>query len=244
MLKRYVNITNIILLILLVCTLFVLIPCNKSCNNIGPVPVTQTNEVESHNRDAAYADTIEFLNGQIELKNNQLAATKIEIDSFNLTVKLLKKKYKPVTPAIDTNVTIVPNEYISNCADCFAKLDAYDNRISASIADYNELNELYIQQAATYENQLIETQLQRDSCYKQFNKISQTAGKYEPAMKIKLGIGAMSINSILPNAIGPGLMYEDKKGNDYIGRVYLSEYGKIYSIDIFKTISFRKRRNR
>jgi hypothetical protein len=185
----------------------------------------------------------ELLDGQIELANNK---NELYLDSFRLLndyISSLKKRYKPIVPSIDTNVTTVPNEYIENCSGCFVALDKAQQLGLRYKSDLDNKDRLNLSKINTLNSRIGILEKQNIQLKTDYVSLLDSTKALTPTLKRTLfaTIGAMAINQSFPNAIGGGLLYEDKKRRIFGAKYYISKYGSIYQGEVSFPLSLKKR---
>jgi len=191
-----------------------------------------------------YRDAINLLTGEIDLKENKLSTTELQLDSANKKISQLLKKHIPVIPS-DTTITTVPNDYINECEDCFVNLktqqttvEKYRKQISALKEDFGERDKL----KDTRIKDLTLSLGKVNNDYNNQKSINEEQAKtFIPHWKLLFSMGVMSINSVMPNAAGIGGAYQDKRNRIVAFRYYTSEYGSVKALDIYMPLSLRKK---
>jgi hypothetical protein len=182
--------------------------------------------------------------GIITIQENKLNAAYDTLDKANDRINKLLARYKPVTPNVDTNVTLVPNEYISDCSQCFTELEGQQNNIKGARKEMDSLKKaltvkINIQQARISE--LGREQAQAKNNLNDCRAINEAyQKKLELRRRLFLSMGIMAIGTkFTPNAAGIGLSYQDKQFRMISFKYYTSEYGGIKSLDIHMPLSLR-----
>jgi len=194
---------------------------------------------------SSYVNNIEQLNGQINLNENKLAVTELQLDSANKIIDKLLKKHNPIIPAVDTTITTVPNEYITDCEDCFTNLGKQQSIIGKYKKDLKDLSDDFNQRDKIKDGRINNLTLSLNKINSDYNAQksinSIQARNLIPRWKLLFSMGVMSINSILPNAAGIGGAYQDKRNRIFAFRYYTSEYGSVKALDIYMPLSLRKK---
>lgn len=190
-----------------------------------------------------YNASLEFANGVIALKDNQVQSTRAELEAANIRIEALLKRHKSVQPDTNSTVTLVPNEYIEECAECFAELEYHKGKSARFIKETDSLHAAHLAKESLQQKRI--TQLQQENSH-----VSKTltdcltagkaqAGKLETRRKVYLTMGA--IWAPLPKAIGVGLLYQDKRGRMYGGKAYTSAWGTLVESELILPLSFRRK---
>jgi len=245
--KKYVNIT--ISIIALCAVLFITF---KYCGN---EKTFSQKEVDALNASAdsamhLYMDSLDFVRGQLDLQQEKSNAqqgrvTELEKQIESITVKHAIDKQKIQTYPTDTGFVLAPNEYINGCENCFGLLGKYKNENLQLKFERDSYDTLMRQQSTIQENRISQLDAER----LQFNKLLNdcrlaraSARACDTTRKVKLSVMGMFSNPFLPKGGGFGVIYEDKRFNEYAGHVVFTNAGNIYIFNIAKTISFRRKK--
>lgn len=142
--------------------------------------------------------------------------TKSLIDIIKQDRAIIAKYEASKKPAKDASgQTVVPNEFIDDCKNCFTQLSATADTIEKFKSESAALEQLHVAQMQADSMHISELEAQKLSINKDYNNMGMAAAAWakaaEPRRKIKIGIGAILNNKFLPNAVGPAFMYQDKK---------------------------------
>jgi hypothetical protein len=196
-----------------------------------------------HEKD--YKDSLQFANGQLDLTQSRLETTQTQLLAYGNNAAEWKRKYESVRPEINTTTTLVPNEFINDCHDCFDSLDGKNRLIGLYIGQVKEANAAHEKKEKLQENRIIQVINERDTARKRTQEALITAKKYhdalEPKGKLYFTISAIGIQSILPNGIGAGLKYKDKRDRLYGAKVFGSKLGRLYEAETSLPLSFRRK---
>jgi len=238
----------VVVIVLLVLLIFALI---RGCNNVTRQSLAIVNKAERIKQLQAdsidkekslqlYKDSLGLANGLISLRDNQLDKTEVDLAKANERITALLNKYKPVSINNDTNVTVVPNEYIEDCAGCFSELEnsqklgeRYKGQVDSVKAAYQAKDRIQNNRIA----QLSKENASVTSKYKSL--LDSIPTPIKQTRKLFLSISTMAINQNFPNAIGGGLFYQDRKYRLFGAKIYGSPYGSIKSIDVALPLSLR-----
>lgn len=150
--------------------------------------------------------------------------------------KKLIANYKTATYAVDTSATLVPADFINDCKDCFTKLEATTSAVEAYKNQANALQSLYIQQAVIDSAIIAELQAQKLKLNQDYNDMriaaEVNARALTPKRQIKIGLAGQLSNVFLPNAVGPGIMYEDRKGRSIDAKAMFGNLQPTYVISV------------
>lgn len=237
---KKIHISNIISsVVLLILILFLVF---KYCNNNKKVI-----ENDASNKTQLYEDTLNFIRGQLSLQQQKTEAKEDaiyilekQIDSLKSKHEITKQKIKPiiVDNNEDTGFVLAQNEYVNECEGCFDLLGKYKNENIQLKFERDNYDTLMRQQNSINEKRISDLNFEN---FKLRIKSSQTK-KIDTTRKLKLSVAGMANDLFLPHAGGFGLIYEDKKFNEFGAHVLFSSKGNIYLLNIAKTISLRRKK--
>lgn len=217
---------------------------NQNLKNSVQQYISDSTKAAQESKD--YQDQTALLDGQISLKDEQLQSKSDSLDAANARITLLISKHKPVTPSTDTTATYVPNEYIEDCEGCFVELTrgrqmmlGYKGTADSLLAIYNKrkkADSLRIK-GLTNSNSNLLTTLRSANI-----SAAQKEEQLKPRWKALISIGAMFVNSNLPNAVGGGVGYQDKYNRIFSIKYYIYQSGGIKQADVYFPLSFRRKR--
>lgn len=245
------NIGNILISIIAILVVLVLIG-RYSCNGDKEIDADITKLQKEHAAaKVEFEDTLNFLRGQTDLQAaanlahvERIRALEHDIDSLIKKHKVTKTKIKPLKlpPEFyntDTGFVLAPNEYVNECEACFDALDKYKKESIQLRFERDSYDTLMRRQIDLHSNRITELEhekKQADTAYRIALKLA------EPTRKLKLSAMGMLNDLFTPNGGGPGLIYEDKKSNEFGGHVLFTSRGNIYLLHLAKTISFKRKK--
>jgi hypothetical protein len=160
------------------------------------------------NQLAANADTTQFLEGQLSLSHNKEIALNENLDKANARITNLLSKHVPIKPSpYDTGSTVVPNDYIVDCHDCFEELGNGQQLVRKYKAEKDNQEQIYKGQLNVKDNRinhLEKANKEVTSSYMALIDITKDIGK--PKGKLYLSWGIMW--GPLPRMAGAGAMYQ------------------------------------
>lgn len=202
--------------------------------------------IEAYHREEDYKAASELQDGQITLKENQLQAKDDSLETANIRITKLLNRHIPITPNADTNITTVPNEYITDCEGCFTELYrgremviSYKDSVGSLRKEYKEK----IKTDSSHIADLNEQNFNLIGTIKDALKVARKAKEdAKPHWKILFSMSTMAINANVPNAAGIGFGYQDKYNRIVAAKYFTSEYGSIKQIDLFVPLSFKRKK--
>jgi predicted nuclease with TOPRIM domain len=214
---------------------------SKGIDVKGRIERLVKDSVDVHNEIKDLKTQLQVIDGELGASNNKNAAY---LDSFRVLndhINSLKKRYKPITPNKDTSVTVVPNEYVVDCADCFMTIEKVQQLGVQYKADLDHVNALNKSKVDLLSGKVSILEKQNVSLNKNYRSLldSVTSKKSELKRTLFFSLSALSINQIFPNAIGAGFLYEDKRRRVYGAKYYVSEHGPIYQADFSLPLSLK-----
>lgn len=245
---RY-NKNNTKLLIVLVLLGILILALYKGCvvyKKTGKEMVDYKSRIETLEKDSAEtasllkanSDSLEFINGQLGVHENREAAFNDSFRVLNNRITALRKVHKPISPSVDTNVTTVPNEYINECEGCYDALASAQDKGLKYKAELDNKDQVYLSKLNTLNRRIKILETQNSKLSKDYRGAldSMPSGLKRTLF---FTVSAMSVSSVLPNAIGAGFMYEDKRRRIYGAKYYVSNVGPIYSAELSFPLSLR-----
>lgn len=202
--------------------------------------VTKILKVVIDSTKKSYQDSLDFVNGQLALRNNQLVSTKYSLDSADQRISVLLNKYQPIQANVDTNVTLVPNPYIEECSQCFAELSNGQQKVKLYLSQLDSVkqvtqNKLNLQQNRI--NQLDQQNAQLSGTLQDCLEVSKAAEK-------KLaphGMLYFSWNLLwqpYPRAFGAGLIYRNKWNVEWGAKYYFTYWGNMVETEVNLPLTF------
>lgn len=201
----------------------------KFCNGGKPVKKIDTAVIEKqHIEDSIAMDRerirhqneVDSLKSVFQQKEFDYIIASMRIDNVVQENKSLIAKHKARPPVnVGAGITTVPQEFIDDCEGCFTQLIktndsavAYKQEAEALRAVMAAQNEADSQRIA----QLEQDKLRLNKHYNDMRIAAEVNAKYlEPRRKVKTGLAGTFSDSFLPNGVGVGLMYEDKKDRNF-----------------------------
>lgn len=191
-----------------------------------------------------FQDSLEFVNDQLSLKEAQKEATEEKLDAANTRINDLLKRYTPVVPS-DTGTTMVPNDYIADCSDCFGELGREQKLVNQYRKEIDEKDAFADKITVIYNKRIDQLEHEKQQSNKLANDYKEVAQmaikKADPRRIVYLSLAGITINSILPNGVGGGLKYQDKKKRIFGVKVIGSNVGTIYEGELSLPLSFRRK---
>jgi len=195
---------------------------------------------------AEYEDSISFLSGQLSLQYAANTAhlgrireleneMNVNYAKHNITKKQIKQTQ---TDTAGQYAMLVPNEYVDQCEACFAQQQQYIRQNKQLIFERDSYDSLLKMQNGIDLKRIWELE-------KQDMKLAQIISntrKEENTRKVKISVAGQLNNLFIPNGGGPGLIYEDKKFNEFGTTVMFTGKGNIYIFHIAKTISLKHKK--
>lgn len=201
---------------------------------------------------AEYEDSLSFVRGQQELQQSaniahieRIRMLEHAIDDLQQRHAETKKKIKPLPQDSflnDTGFVLAPNEYVNECEQCFSILDTYKKENNQLAFERDSYDSLLRRENRIHEGRITQLMRERDQFKKAFVDCDLRLGTSNVTRKVKLSAMGMLNNLFLPNGGGAGLIYEDKRFNEYGGHVLFTGRGNIYLIHVARTISFKRKK--
>lgn len=220
--------------------------CGKKTNNVyGQAYVDSLLRAKANDK-LKFEDSLNFVREQAELKSKANAAhtgriveLEKEIDSLQEKHNITKTKIKPFPSADSNYAMLVPTAYVDECETCFNKLGVYKKENIQLRFERDGYDTLMRMQADISEDRVKELEQEK---LQFIESLKPTANSCDTTRKLKISAIGMANNLFLPKGGGFGLIYEDKKFNEYGGHVIFTTAGRIYLFHLAKTISFKRKR--
>jgi len=197
----------------------------------------------SHTTDSIsknFQDSLEFERGQKELIIAQKERTEDSLDMVSKENRNLIAQHKLAQYA-DTSAVVVPNGYVTECEDCFTKLENTTNLVGRYKNDLNRLQNNWDQQNALYQKQFKSQADERLKFLTQIQSLSKeaktAADKLEPHGKLYLSWGVQW--APWPVAAGGGFMYQTKYSMMYGAKWYYGKYGHMIETSMHFPLSIK-----
>jgi hypothetical protein len=206
-----------------------------------------TNKLKKDNIDltrqlAANADTTQFLEGQLSLSHNKEIALNENLDKANARITNLLSKHVPIKPSpYDTGSTVVPNDYIVDCHDCFEELGNGQQLVRKYKAEKDNQEQIYKGQLNVKDNRinhLEKANKEVTSSYMALIDITKDAGK--PKGRMYLSWGVLWKNYV-PWAAGGGLMYQNKRSVIFGASWYYNSQGHMVQSNVHFPLSLKRK---
>lgn len=189
-----------------------------------------------------FQDSLDFERGQRELIIAQKERTEDSLDKVLKENKELIAQHKLAKYA-DTSAVVVPNGYVTECEDCFTKLDNTTNLVGRYKNDLNKLQDNWDKQNALYQKQFKKQDLERLGFLVKIQSLAKEAkdatDKLKPHGRLYLSWGVMW--SPWPVAAGGGFMYQTKYNLQYGLKWYYGNQGHIVETSMHFPLSIRIR---
>lgn len=237
--KLFITIAVIALLIIPILTIKF---CGKPAITVGDIEKVQAATK------AAYEDSLEFVRGQMELQANKTEAQTVRMLDLEKSIDSLVSRHKATKTKVkvyeqDTGFILAPHEYVDECEECFRTLATYKKENIQLRFERDSYDTLMRAQSNIHENRITQLEGEKLIFNKMYNDcVGARAADKNVTRKLKLSAMGQLNDLFIPNGGGPGLIYEDKKFNEYGGHVIFTPQGKMYMIHIAKTISFKRKK--
>jgi hypothetical protein len=173
-------------------------------------------------------DSIEFLDGQISLDKEQIIRLGSELGTALIQNAALIDKHR-LGKYTDTAATLVPQEYITDCEDCFIKLDNTTKLTLRYKDDLNKLEQKQDELNRINKNRFKQLDEERLGFYSKIKSLVQQqqadVAKLKPRARLYLSWGVLW--KPYPWGAGAGLLYQTKQNMIYGAKWYYSPQGQI-----------------
>lgn len=191
-----------------------------------------------------YQDSLSFERGQSALKNAQKEATEKELDKATNRIQWLLHNRIDIIPS-DSGTTLVPNEFLSECKDCWIELDGQNRLVIKYRKDIKERDSINYKTTNIYIGRIAELEKQVEYGLKVASKLDTIATtaliKYKPRRIVYLSLSALWINNPIPNGAAVGFKYKDKKERIFGVKAGVTSLGKLYEGEASIPLSFKRK---
>jgi hypothetical protein len=246
------NKNKLIKILIFVGIVLLVIALVKGCNNNkkkesqiidlqGRIDRYMQDSIESAENLSLNRDTLEGISTQLIFANANYEKVVYENTELGKRNMALLAKHKVVTPSLDTSITTVPNEYINDCESCFTSLNQSQELSVRFRAEADNKEQLLLSKINVQNNRVNYLEKINAQCNKNYKSLldSSTNKKQELRRTLFFSLGAMAIKQNLPNAIGAGLLYEDKRRRIFGASYYIGAYGSVYQAQVAFPLSLR-----
>lgn len=187
-----------------------------------------------------FQDTLELATGQLALAKEQNVRLGGELQDALADNKKLIEKHK-LAEYTDTTATVVPKEYLTDCEDCFVKLENTTNKANRFQSDLNNLQDKWDKQNQIYLKRFKELDAEKLGFYNKINVLAKEAkdasDKLKPHGRLYLSWGVMW--SPWPVAAGAGFMYQNKYNMMYGLKWYYGNQGHMIETSMHFPLSIK-----
>jgi hypothetical protein len=191
-----------------------------------------------------YETAVDVLDGQNDILENRLESKDDSLKSANERITRLLRKHVPIEPNPDTSVTVVPNEYLNDCQECFDELESGQQLVKRykSIAD--SLEWLKIKKDILQDQRILQLNAENENLRLTLQdaiKVSkQNEKKYEIRRKLLFSLSTISVRANYPTGLGIGAVYQDKRNMLFGVNAYGTNVGSVYTATLSLPLSFRR----
>ena len=245
-----------VLLLSILIILFVLIKGCHNGQNLQTQLTTYQSKIDSiklqHEADSMVAKeneknyniSIEYANGILDLRQNQLDATEEKLITTAFALSNLKKKYEHVQADTNNSVTLVDNEFVYDAKSCFESLEFQKKLVSLYIQEVKDVDSAHRSKEKLQENRIKQLGQERDGALLNYNDCMSVANQklkaLQPRRKVLLSIGLIGRNDYLLMGVGGGGFYMDKKDRVFGGNIYGTNQGPMATINIALPLSIKR----
>lgn len=204
----------------------------------GRISKLKQDSIDLAQKLSANADTARFLEGQLSLSHNKEIALNENLDKANNRITDLLRKHVPIKPSLDTSITTVPNEYISECADCFTELNNGVQLVRKYKAEKDNQEQIYKGQLNVKDNRINHLEKANKEVTSSYMAlIDITKQSVRPKGRMYLSWGVMW--GPLPKMAGAGLMYQTPRNMILGAKWYYGAQGHMVETNMNFPLSLR-----
>lgn len=191
-----------------------------------------------------YQDSLDFINGQLSLKNNQLTSTRYSLDSADQRITILINKHKDIEPSKDTNVTIVPNDFISDCHNCFTELKGGQQKVKLYLSQLDSVKKDAVTKDWLQEKRIIQLSQQNTqlagTLHDCIDASQRAEKKLAPHGQFYFSWSVLWV-PLVPKMAGIGLMYQNKYRLQIGVRGMFGQYGNGIETEVNMPLSLKRK---
>jgi hypothetical protein len=200
---------------------------------------------DSAENEKKYNDTLEFINGQYALAQEQKLRYADQLDNAKDTIKKLIAKYKS-GKYTDTAEVVVPHEFVADCQDCFSRLERQSTTLEFYERAVFKADSIIMVKDKNYQNRIKKVEQERDGAF----KLAETSNEEHKKSISKLAPRRLVLFSwnVLSNpwpcAVGIGGIYQDKRNRQFGVKKYIGNIPnakKAWELEVNMPLSFKKR---
>ena len=190
-----------------------------------------------------YDTKLEVVNGQVEIKNNQLARTEVDLDAANKRINTLIANHKTIVPDSDSSNTYVPNDFITDCNGCFTELSNGQKLVQQYKSDNEQLKLSLRIKEKLQTDRIAQQELEKEQLSRSLNNCMLVA---KAALKTDKPKGQLYFSwgvqfAPLPKMAAVGLLYQNKHKLIYGAKGWFGVYGTMVEANMNMPLSFKKR---
>lgn len=192
-----------------------------------------------------FNDTLEFINGQYALAQEQKLRYADQLDNAKDTIRKLIAKYRS-GKYTDTATVTVPHEFVADCHDCFDRLERQTTTLDYYERAVFKADSISLVKNKEYEKRINQIEQERDG----FIELAETANgslvraldKLAPKRLVLFSWNVLS--NPWPCAVGIGGIYQDKRNRQFGVKKYIGNIPnarKAWELEINLPLSFKRK---
>lgn len=207
-------------------------------------------KIEKHKQDSieqvkakeAYQDSIEFVNGQLDLSNNKLLSLNEDLGKANDRITKLLNKHVPIKPSLsDTGIITVPMGYVRECEGCYDELANGQQLVIKYKAEKDNQFQILNGKMSIKNNRISFLEKSNAALGLSNSALLSSAkemqDKWKPRGRLYLSWGVLF--QPWPKYAGAGLMYQNKRNMIIGGMWYYGDKGHMVQTTINFPLSLR-----
>lgn len=207
---------------------------------MGRINKLEQDSIDLANHLSASGDTIKFLNGQLYLTDTKLLSLNENLDKANDRISILLRKHVPIKPNPDTSVTLVPNIYIEECADCFFELVSGRDSVKKYRAEKDNQEQIYKSKLSVKDNDIKYLEKANKEVTSSYMSLIELTKSTERKRVMYFSYGVLW-SAYVPESVGAGLMYQDKRLRQYGVKGYFGDHKPRIETQMNLPLSFKRK---
>lgn len=189
---------------------------------------------------AGYKDTMEFKEGELMLSKNKELALNEDLDKANDRISILLRKHVPIKPSLDTSITTVPNEYITDCTDCFTELNNGVQLVRKYKLEKDNQEEIYKGQLSVKDNRINFLEKSNTKLTNDYKSLIDSTGSIKRKGMLYFSYGILW-SAFVPKSVGAGLMYQDSRLRQFGVKGYFGAHKPMIETQVNMPLSFKRK---
>jgi hypothetical protein len=207
----------------------------------GQISQLKKNAIEDLKQLSAYKDTMQFMDGQFELSKNKELSLNEDLGKANDRITLLLRKHVPIKPSpSDTSMTLAPNEFITECAECFHELKNGQQLVLKYKAEKDNQEQICNGKLNVKDKRINILEKSNSSLTTKYKSLIDSNSKVQRKGMLYFSYGVLW-DAYVPKMGGIGLMYQDKRLRQFGVKGYFGSSKPLIETQVNMPLSFKRK---